>query len=237
MGETVETVTTLFSWAPKSVQMVTAAMKLKDTCSLERKLWKTLKNTDITLLTKVHLVKAIIFPIVMHGYESWSIKKAEFWRIDAFELWCCRDSWEFLGLQEIKPVHSKGNQSWILIWRTDVEAEVSILWPPDAKSWLIGNDPDAGKDWGQEEKGMTEGEIAGWHHWLNGHEYEQAPGDGEGLVCCSPWGRKMLDTTEWLQQQWNDICSKFTLTHCFFNNKLKTKQVTISRKIVEFSQS
>ena len=196
-----------------------------------------LKKHRHYLPTKIRLVKATVFPVVVHGCESWTIKKAEHWRIDAFELWCCRDSWEFLGLQEIRPVHSIGNQSWIFIWRTDVEAEVLILWPPDAKSWLIGKDPDAGKDWGQEEKGTTEDGIVGWHRWLNGHEFEQAPGDGKGLVCCSPWGRKMLDTTEWLQQQWNDICSKFTLTHCFFNNKLKTKQVTINREIVEFSQS
>ena len=90
----------------------------------------------------------------------------------------------------IKPVNPKGNQIWIFIGRTDAEAETPILWPPDAKSQLIGKDPDAGKDWGQEVKRVTEDEMAGWHHWLNGHEFEQTPGDSEGqgsLVCCSPW--------------------------------------------------
>jgi len=106
-----------------------------------------------------------------------------------------------LDCKEIQPINPKGNQSWIFIGRTDAEAEVPILWPPDAKSWLLRKDPDAGKDGRQEEKGMTEDEMVGWHHWLNGHEFEQAPGDGEGpgnLACCSSWRRKELDTTEWL---------------------------------------
>ena len=90
------------------------------------------------------------------------------------------DSSEFLGLQEMKPVNPKGSQSWIFIGRTDVEAESPVLWPPDVKNWLIGKHPDAGKDWRQEEKGTTEDEIFGWRHQLNGHEFEQAPGDGEG---------------------------------------------------------
>ena len=89
--------------------------------------------------------------------------------------------------KEIKPVNPKGNQPWMFIGRIDVEAEAPILWPPDAKSWLIGKDPDAEKDWGREEKGTTEDEMVGWHHWCNGHEFEQTPGDGEGqgiLECC-----------------------------------------------------
>ena len=98
-----------------------------------------------------------------------------------------------LDHKEIKPINSKGNQSWIFIGRTDAEAEGPILWPPDAKNWLIGNDPDAGKDWRQEEKGTTEDETFGWHRWLNGHKFEQTPGDSEGQ-CCSPWGCKM---TKW----------------------------------------
>ena len=96
---------------------------------------------------------------------------------------------------------SKGNQSWIFIGRTDAEAETSILWPPDVKNWLIGKDPDAGKDWRQEKKGTTEDKIVGWHHRLYGHEFEYALGvdDGQGsLVCCSSWGRKESDMTEWL---------------------------------------
>ena len=110
-----------------------------------------------------------------------------------------KDSWESLGLQEIQPVHSKGDQSLIFIGRTDVEAETPILWPPDAKNWLIGKDPNAGKDWRQEEKGTTEDEMVGWHHWLNGHEFEQVSGVGDGqgsLTCCSPWGHKESDMTE-----------------------------------------
>ena len=110
-----------------------------------------------------------------------------------------------LDCKEIQPVHPKGNQSWVFIGRTDAEAETPVLSPPDEKSWLIWKDPDAGKDWGQEEKGMTEEEMVGWHHQLNGHEFEQALGvsDGQGgLACCSPWGRKESDTTGRLN--WTD---------------------------------
>ena len=102
-----------------------------------------------------------------------------------------------LDCKEIKQVNPKGNQPWKFIRRTDAEAEAPILWP-DAKSQLIGKDPDAGKDWKQEVKRVTEGEMFGWHHWLNGHEFEQTLGDSEGqgsLACCSPWGHKELDTT------------------------------------------
>ena len=111
-----------------------------------------------------------------------------------------------LDCKEIKPVDPKGNQPWILIGRTDAKAEVPIIWPPDAKCGLTGKDPDAGKDWGQEEKRVTEKERVGWHHRLNGREFEQAVGDSEGqgsLVCASPWGHKQLDTTEWLNSNNN----------------------------------
>ena len=103
-----------------------------------------------------------------------------------------------LDIKEIKSVSPKGNQPWIFIGRTDAETKAPVLWPPDAKSWLIRKDPDAGKDWRQEEKGMTEEEMVGWHHQLNGHEFEQALGDGEGqgsVVCGSLWGRKESDMT------------------------------------------
>ena len=106
-----------------------------------------------------------------------------------------------LDCKEIQPVHPKGDQSWVFIGRTDVEAETPILWPPDAKSWLIGKDSDAGKDWRREEKGMTEDEMAGWHHWLDGYEFEWTLGVGdgqEGLVCCGSWGHQESDTTEQL---------------------------------------
>ena len=112
-----------------------------------------------------------------------------------------------LDYKEIRPVSPKGNQPWIFIGRTDAEAEAPILWPPDVKSGLIGKDPDAGKNWGQEEKGATEDEMVGWHHQLNGHEFEQIAGDSEGqrrLVCCSPWGHKKLDMTEPLNNNIDD---------------------------------
>ena len=133
-----------------------------------------LKSRDIALLTKVCLVKAMVFPVVMHGCESWTIKKAERWRIEAFELWCCRRLLRVspLDFKEIKPVSPKGNQPWIFIGRTDAEAETPILWPPDAKNWLIGKNPAAGKDWRREEKGTTEDEMVRWHHWHDGHEFE-----------------------------------------------------------------
>ena len=116
-----------------------------------------------------------------------------------------------LDCKEIKPVNPKGNQSWIFIGRKDVEAETPILWPPDAKNGLIWKDPDAGKDWRQEEKGMTEDEMVGWHHRLNGHEFEQAPGVSEeqgSLVCCSPWDHKESDKTERLNWTVPKTCTE-----------------------------
>ena len=109
-----------------------------------------------------------------------------------------------LDCKEIQPAHPKGNQSWVFIGRIDAEAETPILWPPDAKNWLTGKDPDAGKDWRQ-EKEMTEDEMVGWHHWLDGHESEQVPGIGDGqesLACCSLRGREELDMTE--QLNWTE---------------------------------
>ena len=117
-----------------------------------------LKSKDITLSTKVHLVKAMVFPVVMYGCESCTVKKAEPQRIDAFELWCWRRLLSLLDCKEINPVNPKGNQSWIFIGRTDAEAETPILWPSHVKSWLIGKDSDAGRHCGQEEKGTTEDE-------------------------------------------------------------------------------
>ena len=128
--------------------------------------------------------------------ECWALKNWCFWTV------VLEKTLESpLSSKEIQPVHSKGNQSWIFIGKTDAEAESQILWPPDGKNWLLGKDPDSGKDWKQEEKRMTEDEMVGWHHWLDGHEFEQAPGVGDGqgsLACCSPWGRKEWDTTEGL---------------------------------------
>ena len=155
--------------------MVTATMKLRRLL-LGRKVMTNLnsllKTRDITLPTTVRLLKAMIFPVVMYGYESWTIKKAEqknqcFWTV-VLE----KTLESALDSKEIKPTHPKGNQSWILIGRTDAEAETPILCPPDVKNWLIRKDPDAGKDWRQEEKRTTEDEMAGWHHRLDGHEFE-----------------------------------------------------------------
>ena len=128
--------------------------------------------------------------------ESWAPKNWCFWTVVLEKILESP-----LGSKEIKPINPKGNQSWMFIGRTDAEAETPIPWPPDVKNWLIGKDPDSGKDWRREEKGPTEDEMVGWHHQHNGHEFEQAPGvcDGQGsLVSCSPWGDKESDMTEWL---------------------------------------
>ena len=151
-------------------------------------------------MTKVHLVKAMVFPVVMYGCESWTIKKS--WALKNWCFWTVvleKTLESALDCKKIKLVNPKGNQLWIFIGSCDAEAP--ILWSPDVKSWLIWKDPDARKDWGQEEKEATEDEMVGWHHQLNGNEFEQTWGDGEGqgsLACCSPWGSKELDTTEWL---------------------------------------
>ena len=172
-GETVKTVADLIFCGSEITADCDCSQEIKRCLLLGRKvitsLDSILKNRDITLPTKVHLVKAMVFPVVMYGCESWTVKKAEHRRIDAFELWCWRRllrvPWT---AREIQPVHSKGNQSWVFFGRNDAKAETPVLWPPHAKSWLNGKDSDAGRDWGQEEKGMTEDEIAGWHHQLDG---------------------------------------------------------------------
>ena len=169
-----------------------------------------LKSKDITLPTKVCIVKAIVFLIVI-----WM------WELDHKEAWAPKN-WCFLTVllektlespldcKEIQPVHPKGNKPWIFIGRTDAEAEAPILWPPHENSWLIGKDPDAGRDWGQEEKGMIEDEMAGWHHWLDGRESQWTPGVGDGqggLACCDSWGCKESDTTErlnWTELNWKE---------------------------------
>ena len=133
--------------------------------------------------------------------ESWVLKSWCFWTVVLEKTLECP-----LDCKEIQSVHPKGNQSRIFIGRTDVEAETPILWPPDVKNWLLGKYPDAWRDWGQEEKGTTEDEMVGWHHWLNGCEFEQALGVGDGqrsLACCSLWGHKESDTTEWLN--WTEL--------------------------------
>ena len=157
-----------------------------------------LKSRDITLPTKVCMVKAMVFPVVMYGCESSTIKKAECWRTDTFELWCWRRFFRVPWTAKIlNQSILKGNQPWLFIGRTDAEAEAPMFWPRDAKNWLTGKDPDARKGWGQEEKGTTDDEMVGWHHWLNAHKFGQTLGDSEeqgSLSCCSSWGCKESDT-------------------------------------------
>ena len=165
-----------------------------------------LKSRDVTLLTKVRIVKVIVFPVVTYGCESWTVKKAKCQRIDAFELEKTPES--PLDSKDIKPVNlneKKKNPeySWIV-----AEAEAPVFWSPDMNSWFTGKVPDAGKDWKQKEKRVLEDKMAGWHHWCNGHELGQTSEDGEGqggLVCHSPWGRKESDMTGWLINNSNMI--------------------------------
>ena len=157
-GETVETVADFIFLGSKITADGDCSHEIKVCLLFRRKVITNidsiLKSRDITLSTKFHLVKAMVFPVVMYGCESWIIKKAEGERIDAFELWCCRRLLRVPGPgKEIQPVYPKGDQSQVFIGKTDVEAETPILWPPNVKSWLIWKDPDAGKDWGQQEKG------------------------------------------------------------------------------------
>ena len=185
-----------------------------------------LKSRDITLPTKVRLVKAMVFPVFMDGIESWPIKKAEHQRIDAFELWCCRRllrvSWTERRsnqsiLKEISPEYSLEG----LMLKLKLQYFSHLM----AKNWLIGKDPDAGRDWGQEEKGTTEDETAGWHHWLDGRESEWTPGVGDGqggLVCCDSWGHKELDTTERLN--WTEL------------NQWVEETLDITHKVMPWSQ-
>ena len=164
----------------------------------------------------------MVFPAVMYGCESWIIKKTECWRIDVFELWCCRRLLRFSWtarrsnqsiLKEISPEYSLEG----LMMKLKPQYFGHLM-----RRRLIGKDPDDGQDWRQEEKGMTEDEMAGWHHWLDGHEFEQAPGVGDGqriLVCCSPWGHKQSDMTkrqdwtEWSSGSWCLIENKFSEKH------------------------
>ena len=193
----------LFSWAPKLLWTVTAAMKLKDTCSLEGKLCKPRQH----IKKQRHHFANKGPSSQRYGFSSGHVW---IWELDYKESrapknWCF---WTVVlektlespsDCKKIQPVHPKGDQSWVFIGGTDVEAETPILWPPDGKSGLIWKDPDAGKDWGQEEKGTAEDEMIGWHHRLNGHGFwwTLGVGDGQGgLVCCSSWGCKESYTTE-----------------------------------------
>ena len=165
-----------------------------------------LKSRDITLPTKICLVKAMVFPMVMYGCESWTVKKAECWRIDAFELWCWR------RLLRVPWAARRSSQSFLKEISPGCSLEGMMLklklqyFGHLMRSWLIGKDSDAGRDWGQEEKGATEDEMPGWHPWLDGCESEWIPGVGDGqggLACCDSWGHKELDMTERLN--WTEL--------------------------------
>ena len=165
------------------------------------------KSRDITWPTKVHIVKAMVFAVVMYGCESCTIKKAEHWRIDVFKLWCWRRHLRVRWTcKEIKPVNSKGNQPWILIGRTDAEAETPILCPPDGKNWLrwkrLGKDPGCWerlKAGGERDDRGCDGCMVSPTQWIWVWVSSGSLCDGQGsLVCCSPWGHKELETTEWL---------------------------------------
>ena len=200
---------TLFSWAPKSLQMVTAAMKLKDNCSLKEKLWQT-----FTAFWKQRCHFADKGPYSQtYGFSSSQVRM---WELDHREGWMLMNwCFQILVLEKtlersldskIKLVNPKENQPWIFTGRTDAGAEAPILWPPDAKSWLIGKDPDGGKDWEQAVKGVTEDEMVGWHHWLNGHEFAQTPQDivkdreAWSAADHGPWDPKKLDS-DWVTEQ------------------------------------
>ena len=192
---------TLFFGAPKSLQMVTALMKLKDVCSLgddqPRQHFKKERHYFANKGPSSQgygFSNGHVWMWELHCKESWAPKNWCFWTV------VLEKTLESpLGCKEIQPVHPKGNQSWIIFGRA--EAEAPVLWPPDVKSWLIWKDPDAWKDWGQEEKRTTEDEMVGWHHWLNGHGFgwTSGVGDGQGgIVCCGSWGSKESNMTEWL---------------------------------------
>ena len=202
---TVETVADFIFGGSKITADGNCSHEIKRRLLLGRKVMTNLdiifKSRDITLPTKVCLVKAMVIPVVMCGL---------WWKLSTEELMLLNcgvgeDSWESLPLdcKEIQPVHSEGDQPWDYFGRNDAKAETPVLWPPHGKSWLIGKDCDAGRDWQQEEKGTTEDEMAGWHHWLNGPESEWnlGVGDGQGgLACCDSWCRKESDTTERLNR-------------------------------------
>ena len=222
-GETMWQCQTLFWGAPKITADTDCNHEIKRHLLLGRKamtnLDSILKSRDITLLTKVCLVKAMAFPVATYGCERWTIKKTECQRIDAFELWCWRRllrvPWTARRsnksvLKEISPEYSleglmlKLKLQYSGIGRTDAEAEAPVLWPGDVKNWLIRKDPDAGKDWRQEEKGMTEDELVGWHHRLNGYEFGQALGVGEDRKAWHAAVREVTKNRTWLNN-WTEV--------------------------------
>ena len=236
--ETMETVTHVILLGSKITVDGNCSHEIKRHLFLGKKamtnLESVLNSRNITLPTKVHLSQR-------YGFSS---SHAWIWELDYKESWALKNScfWTVvlektlessLDCKEIQPVHPEGDQSWVFTGRTDAEAEATIFWPSNAKNWLIGKDPEAWKDWREKEKRMTEDEMVGWHHWLDGHEFEHTSGVGDGqggLVCCNPWGRKELDRTErlhWISiNEWSLIykylCLEYSaalvdniILHCF----------------------
>ena len=204
--ETVETVADFIFLDSKITADGDFSYEIKRCLPLGRKVMTNLdsilKIRDITLPTKFRLVKAMVFFFSSSHVWMWELDYKKSWVLKNWCFWTVvleKTLESSLDCKEIQLVNPKRNQSWIFIGRTDAEAETPKLWPPDVKNGLIGKDPDAGKDWRQEEKGMTEDEMVGWHHRLNGHEFGQALGVG----VCSPWGHKESDTTEWLN--WTEM--------------------------------
>ena len=213
LGSDAEVKNTDYIWLLKSDEPNLTLAEIKRRLLLGRKVMtnldSTFKSRDITLPTKVRLVKGMVFPVVMYGCESWTVKKAEHWRIDAFQLWCWR------RLLRVPRTARRSNQSILKEINSEISLEGMML---KLKLQYFGHlmrrvdsleKTDAGRDWRQEEKGMTEDEMSGWHHWLDGRESEWIPGVGDGqggLVCCDSWGRKESDTTERLN--WTELSLK-----------------------------
>ena len=227
-----ETVTDFIFLGSKITADGDCSHEIKRCLLLGRKAWT---NLDSILKAEILLCQQVPYS-QSYGFSS---SHTWMWELDHKESWVLKN-WCFwsvvlektlespLDCKEIKPVNPKGNQSWIVIGKTDDGAEASVFWPPDAKSWLIGKDPDAGKDWRQEEKGRAEDKMVGCYHQLNGHEFEQAPGDSEEegrLACCCPWGCKELGMTELLNNNiatghWKSLSPNFNY-HQYINNLWK----------------
>ena len=200
-----------------------------------------LKSRDITLSTKVRLINAMVFPVVMYGCESWTIKKTDHQKIDVFELWCWRRLWRvpWTARRSNQSILKEISPECLSVLEGLIEAETPILWPPHVKSWCIWKDPDAGKDWRQEEKRMAEDEMVGWHHRLNGHEFGLTPGVGDGqggLVCCGSWGHKESDMTErlnWTELNWTRSLIKYRFLNPTPRSSLSVS-LGIKSKVVHF---
>ena len=240
MGRQWKQCQTLFLGAPKSLQMVTAAMKLKDAYSLERKLWPRHIGHRQHIKKQKHYFANKVPSSQSYGFSS---SHVWMWELDYKDRWALKD-WYFwnvvlektlespLDCKEIQPVYPKGNQSWVFTGRTDVEAETPILWPPDVKSWLTWKDPNAGKDWGQEEKGMTEDEMLGWHHRLNGHGFGWTLGVGDGQGGLASCGHGVTKSQTWLSN-WTEMNWMFQ-KHTSFITPTKGWTTKIYRRNIFF---